>query len=68
MDSIEFRKRLLLSYLNDVAILDNSIEFQKFFPEIEGCLKTAISESNDLNFLNKVKRVISYKMNNIKTK
>ena len=68
MDSIEFRKRLLLSYLNDVAILDNSIEFQKFFPEIEGCLKTAISESNDFNFLNKVKRVISYKMNNIKTK
>lgn len=68
MDKVEFRNKLLISYLSDVATLDNPTEFQKFFPEIENDLAGTISKSNDLDFLNKIKKVIIYQMNKVKKK
>lgn len=68
MDKVEFRNKLLISYLSDVAALDNPTEFQKFFPEIESNLADTISKSNDLDFLNKIKKVIIYQMNKVKKK
>lgn len=68
MDKVEFRNKLLISYLSDVAALDNPTEFQKFFPEIESNLAGTISKSNDLDFLNKIKKVIFYQMNKVKKK
>ena len=68
MDKVEFRNKLLISYLSDVAALDNPTEFQKFFPEIKSNLAGTISKSNDLDFLNKIKKVIFYQMNKVKKK
>ncbi len=60
-NNVNFRKDLILSYLSELAILENRDEFDKFYPMVENYIQELAQSSKDLDLLNKIKNIISFK-------
>ena len=60
-NNVNFRKDLILSYLSELAILENRDEFDKFYPMVENYIQELAQSSKDLELLNKIKNIISFK-------
>ncbi len=60
-NNVNFRKDLILSYLNELVTLDNRDEFDKFYPMVESYIQELAQSSKDLDLLNKIKNIISFK-------
>ena len=60
-NNVNFRKDLILYYLNELVTLDNRDEFDKFYPMVESYIQELAQSSKDLDLLNKIKNIISFK-------
>lgn len=60
-NNVNFRKDLIVSYLDQLVSLGNSEEFEKYYQSVETYLQEVVSCTNDLELLNKVKNIISFK-------
>ena len=60
-NNVNFRKDLILSYLNELVTFDNRDEFDKFYPMVESYIQELAQSSKDLDLLNKIKNIISFK-------
>ena len=60
-NNVNFRKDLILSYLSKLAILENRDEFDKFYPMVENYIQELAQSSKDLELLNKIKNIVSFK-------
>ena len=60
-NNVNFRKDLILSYLSELATIGNRDEFDKFFPMVEHYIQEVAQSSKDLDVLNKIKNIISFK-------
>lgn len=60
-NNVNFDKDLKLFYLSSLAEKDEKQEFLKFYHSIEGYLEKIISTSTNLELLNRVKNIISYR-------
>ena len=63
--NVNFRKDLIISYLSQLASLGNREEFDKYYQSVEGYLQEVVNNSSDLELLNKVKDIISFKTKTI---
>lgn len=63
--NVNFRKDLIVSYLSKLASVGNREEFDKFYQSIESYLQEVVNNSKDLELLNKVKDIISFRTKTI---
>lgn len=64
-NNVNFRKDLIINYLSQLASLDNREEFDKYYQSVETYLQEVINNSRNLELLNKVKDIISFKTKSI---
>lgn len=64
-NNVNFRKDLIISYLSQLASLGNREEFDKYYQSVESYLQEVINNSRNLELLNKVKDIISFKTKSI---
>lgn len=67
-NNFNFREDLIISYLSQLVSLGNREEFDKFYPSVEGYLQEALNKSEDLEFLNKIRDIISFKSKSVEMK
>lgn len=60
-NNVNFNKDLKVYYLSSLAEKDYREEFMKFYHSVESYLEELISRSNDLEVLNRVRNIISYR-------
>ena len=64
-NNFNFRKDLIISYLSQLATFGNREEFDKYYQSVETYLQEVINNSRNLELLNKVKDIISFKTKSI---
>lgn len=64
-NNVNFRNDLIISYLSQLVSLDNREEFDKYYQSVETYLQEVVNNSRDLELLNKVKNIISFKTKSI---
>ena len=60
-NNVNFRKDLIVSYLEQLVSLGNLEEFERYYQSVETYLQEVVSSTKDLELLNKVKNIISFK-------
>ena len=60
-NNVNFNKDLRVFYLSSLAEKDEKQEFMKFYHSVESYLEELINTSKDLDVLNRVKNIISYR-------
>jgi hypothetical protein len=60
-NNVNFNRDLRIFYLSSLAERDEKQEFMKFYHSVEGYLEDLISNSTNLEILNRVKNIISYR-------
>ena len=60
-NNVNFNRDLRIFYLSSLAERDEKQEFMKFYRSVEGYLEDLISNSTNLEILNRVKNIISYR-------
>ena len=60
-NNVNFNKDLSVFYLSSLAERDEKQEFMRFYHSVESYLEELISNSTDLDVLNRVKNIISYR-------
>ncbi len=64
-NNVNFRQDLTIAYLSKLVALGNREEFDKFYQSVESYLSEVIKNSRDLELLNKVKDIVSFKTKTI---
>lgn len=64
-NDVNFRKNLIVGYLDNLTQYDYSEEFARLFSSVESYLKEVVANSLDKNLLEKVKRIIAYREKNL---
>lgn len=65
---VNFREKLLLGYLNSLAIFDYMGEFMRFYPMMETSLVEMAKSSKEVSTLEKVNNIFAYRKKNIEKK
>lgn len=60
-NNVNFDKDLKVFYLSDLADKDCKEEFMRFYPSIESYLEELISSNSNLETLDRVRNIISYR-------
>ena len=60
-NNVNFNRDLRVFYLSSLAERDEKQEFMRFYHSVESYLEELISNSTDLDVLNRVKNIISYR-------
>lgn len=66
--NVNFREDLIISYLSQLVSLGNKEEFDRFYPSVENYLQQALAKSKDLESLNKIQSIISFKTKSMEMK
>ena len=60
-NNVNFDKDLRVFYLSSLADRDCRDVFMRFYQSVEGYLEELVAKSTDLEILNRVKNIISYR-------
>lgn len=60
-NNVNFDKDLRVFYLSSLVERDEKQEFMKFYHSVEGYLEELVASSTNLEVLNRVKNIISYR-------
>lgn len=60
-NNVNFRNDLIISYLDRLVSFDDRTEFDKFYPSVEDYIKGIVSSSKNVEQLNKIKNIVTFK-------
>ncbi len=60
-NNVNFDKDLKVAYLSNLADKDCREEFMRFYPSIEGYLEELVNGNSNLETLDRVRNIISYR-------
>ncbi len=60
-NNVNFRKDLLVEYLNQLVKYDSLEEFQRLYPDMESYLVEQVEKSTDTITLSKINSILAYR-------